>query len=201
MPEPSDHDVVAPILREMLAVGRASGPPEPPAALRARSGRRIRRTVDPKLVLVATTAALVLVALLAVGAVHRAAPPATDVHRRGLHTFSVRPLLCFATPYSGRHSDFPSSAADGASCSTASLLTAGALSVTPDGAGRYTSRLAGIPAEDDAGFPSMTDGGPGNLLLSGASGTGPNRYVVGPAALTGTDVASTSVGGGTARGR
>ena len=196
MSESTEHDIVAP-RPPRDAVGRRGHP----SARVPRRAPRPRRPSDaplpdPKLIVAVAAAVILVVALVTAGATHRSAPSGTDTHHTGSNTFSVRPLLCFATPYSGSRSTAPLlRRGDGTTCSTASALTASALAVTPRGTDAYTSRLAVIPLQDDASFPSMTDGPGGNLLLSGASGAGPERYVVGPAALSGTDVASTSVSG------
>ncbi len=70
MSESTEHDIVAPVLREMLSVGAATRPPESPAELRARGGRRTRRFPDPKLIVAVAAAVILVVALVTAGATH-----------------------------------------------------------------------------------------------------------------------------------
>ena len=197
MPEPTEEEIVRTALQEMLGDVATTRPSESAAELRARPGRRRVRPPDTKLVVALAAALILAVALFTAGALHRSSRQPTPVHRIGGDAFSMRPLLCFAARYQG-------SATDGTTaqvlpgCSSASSLTAAAIGIDisgSSGAG-YSSNLAGIPADDSfAAFPST----PASLvlptstvLLNGTAGSGPDRYVLGPAGLTGGDVASAS---------
>ena len=203
MPEPTDDGVVASALRDVLRTAAATRPPEPPADLRARSGRRARRVPDLKLVLTVAAAVIVVAVLVTAGVVHRSAKEPVHVSGSGRHSFSIRPVLCHAAPYA------PSSAAPTPgglptsgvlpACSPSSALTAANIGISPDadGVGGYSSNLGSIvPDGALAAYPStpgaqVTAGA--TVLLPGEPGAGGGRFVLGPAGITGADVASATV--------
>jgi preprotein translocase subunit SecD len=84
-------------------------------------------------------------------------------------------------------------------CSAASALTAANLGIEPDGSdpAGYTSNLPATPT--DASFATVPSTGASDVtpsdtvLLPGALGTGSTRDVLGPAGVTGVDVASATV--------
>ena len=198
MPEPIDDGGVASVLRDALAAAARTSPPETPAELRARSGRRAHRTPDLTLIVAVAAAVVLVVALVTVGLVHRSARGPDRVTSGGHHSFSIRPVLCYAAPYD------PSSAASTVpgqipTCAPADALTAANLAVTPmaNSSGGFTSNLASIGVDDAlAGVRSTPTGQvtPGaTVLLPGAPGAGPVRYALGPAGVTGADVATATV--------
>ncbi|MGD0881657.1 MAG: hypothetical protein ABSB09_08835 [Acidimicrobiales bacterium] len=190
-----DDDLVPAVIREMLESAGRTAPPMEPTELRRRARRRLSVHVDPKL-LVAVAAVVVLVAaLFGAGTFRNSAHlPTTTVHTRGTDLFLARPVLCLAAPFEGRTSSqalepIPSS------CSPDSALTAARLDTTPsNGGGGWTMNLSSIPP--DASFAPYPSTSPGDdtagsvVLLPGAPGTGPDRYLLGPAQVTGADVAS-----------
>ena len=124
------------------------------------------------------------------------APTATGAATLSAGTFSVRPVLCFAPPASAS-----ASAAVVAlpTCAAASALTAANLHVVPDsgsGAG-FATDLAQVPTDPQFASVASTAAGhdvtAGSVLLPGAGGTGPTRYVLGPAGVTSADVRSATV--------
>jgi hypothetical protein len=198
MPEPTEEDAVRTALREVLAEAGAARPPETAAELRARSGRRTIRLPDAKLLAAVAAAVVLVVALLTAGALHQSSRQPTPVHRSGWNAFSIRPLLCFAPPFRASTVTVP----DGTAlppCSSASALTAANLGIEPDGSdpAGYTSNLPPTPADDSFATVPSTAGShvmpTETVLLPGAPGTGATRYVLGPAGVTGVDVASATV--------
>jgi len=198
MPEPTEEDVVRTALREVLAEAGTARPPETAAELRARSGRRSVRLPDAKLMVAVAAAVVLVVALLTAGALHQSSRRPTPVHRTGGDAFSIRPLRCFAVPFQESAAAVPVGTAL-PSCSSASALTAANLGIEPGGSdpSGYTSNLP--PTPTDASFATVPSTAASHVtptdtvLLPGAPGTGSNRYVLGPAGVTGVDVASATV--------
>ena len=124
------------------------------------------------------------------------APTATGPAPLTAGAFSVRPVLCFAPPASVS----ASTAVDALpTCAAASALTAANLHVVPDSGSvaGYTTALAQVPTDQQFASVASTDAGhdgtDASVLLPGADGTGPTRYVLGPAGVTSTDVRSATV--------
>ena len=197
MSEPTEEDIVGNALRGVLRDVATTRPPESAAELRARSGRRSMRLPDTKLILALAAAVVLVVALLTAGALHQSSRGPVPVHRTGRYDFSVRPLLCSAAPY--EVSATPPEGQGLPACSEASALTAEAIGIepTPSGMDGYSSNLGDIPPDSAfAPFPSTPASQvtpAATVLLPGAPGAGTGRYVLGPAGLTGVDVASASV--------
>jgi len=198
MPEPTEEDVVRTALRSLLAEAAAARPPESPEALRARSGRRTVRLPDPKLMVALVAAVVLVVVLVTAGALHQSSRQPTPVHRTGGDAFSIRPVLCFAAPSQESAEPMPHGTAL-PPCSPESALTAASLGIEPGGgdATGYTSNLPSAPTDDSfASVPSTAASQvtpSTTVLLPGAPGSGSTRYVLGPAGVTGVDVASATV--------
>jgi hypothetical protein len=198
MPEPTEEDVVRTALRSLLAEAAAARPPESPEALRARSGRRTVRLPDPKLMVALVAAVVLVVVLVTAGALHQSSRQPTPVHRTGGDAFSIRPVLCFAAPFQESAEPMPHGTAL-PPCSPESALTAASLGIEPGGgdATGYTSNLPSAPTDDSfASVPSTAASQvtpSTTVLLPGAPGSGSTRYVLGPAGVTGVDVASATV--------
>ena len=113
-------------------------------------------------------------------------PPAAAVASAG---FSIRPVLCYAPPYSvasgNAHATGPLP-----TCSTPTALTASNLRVEVDrnNVNGYTSNGSNIsPDPQFAPYPSTTSSnakGSQTVLLPGGPAEGSARYVLGPAGLT-----------------
>ena len=197
MSEPTEEEIVRTALREQLGDAVSPRPPESAAELRARSGRPSLRLPDTKLVVAVAAALILVVALFTAGALHHSSDQPTPVHHTGGDAFSVRPLLCYAAPYQGPTTD-GTTAQVLPGCSSASSLNALAIGVGVGGSSLagYSSNLAGIPVDDTfAAYPSTPPAQAlpaSTVLLDGTPGSGPDRYVLGPAGLTGGDVASAS---------
>jgi len=111
--------------------------------------------------------------------------------------FSIRPVLCFAPPFT------PGAVPQAAggplpTCAPSSALTPSNLRVTPDSGtvDGYTSNSQIAADPQFAIYPSTPAGSVGNnatVLLPGSPGAGTDRYVLGPAALTGTSVRAAHV--------
>lgn len=100
--------------------------------------------------------------------------------------FSIRPVLCYAPPYSGVAGRSPSTVPL-PGCSPASQLTRANLQVVPSSStvNGYTSDTAIAADPQFAAYPSTTSSGSapgGDVLLPGSSvgGQVPTRYVLGP---------------------
>ncbi len=205
MPEPTDEGVVASALRSALTSAARTRPPESPADLRARSGRRALQAPDLTLVVAVAAAVILVVALVTAGLVHRSAKPPEHVTRGGQHSFSIRPVLCYAAPYdpSSAASTVPGgAAAPGAPlvCPPADALTAANIADSPDpnGGAGYTSDLNSIGVDGalagTRSTPANRDSAGATVILDGSPGSGQARYVLGPAGITGADVATATVG-------
>lgn len=192
MPESNEAEAVRHALREALIAVEATPPPEPGAALRARSGRRAVRMPDAKLVAAAAAVLILVVALLTAGALHRSSQQPSPVHRTG-YAFSVRPVRCFAP-----HDDAAAgpSRPGAVTCTPRSSLTASAIGITPipGSSAGYTSNLGALQPDaqlsDVPSTPATHVTPQATVLLPGAPGGGTERYVLGPAGITGADVAS-----------
>lgn len=111
-----------------------------------------------------------------------------------LDSFSVRPVLCYAPPYSGHGTP----AGPLPSCASDARLTANNLGIEPNqnAVAGYATGPTVPPDPQFASYPSTPNGSdqPGAVvLLPGAPSAGTtNRFVLGPAALTAASVASAS---------
>jgi preprotein translocase subunit SecD len=107
-----------------------------------------------------------------------------------------RPALCYAPPFSVAKGK-KASTGPLPTCSASTELTAANLQVTPDSSNvnGYTSNTN---IQDDPAFatyrstPSLTDNKGDTVLLPGTAANGAGRYVLAPAAMTGTAVKSAS---------
>ncbi len=125
-------------------------------------------------------------------------PPTAPGSATGAVHFTLRPVLCYAPPpvaVTGQATTAPLPA-----CAPASQLTATHLAVEPASGSPvhgYASN-ANIPADPQfatiASTPSDRDVPGATVLLPGSPGAGSQRFVLGPAALTGSSVQSASVG-------
>jgi hypothetical protein len=103
--------------------------------------------------------------------------------------FSIRPVLCYAPAYTGSGATGTSSGSL-PNCGPSFALTASNLGVAP---GSHTFNTAIGPDPQFARFPSASkadNASASTVLLPGAGSAGPPRYVLGPVALTATDVRS-----------
>jgi len=120
------------------------------------------------------------------------APSATATASAG---FSIRPVLCYAPPYSVPPGRAPSTGPLPA-CSPSTQLTASNLQVTPraDNVNGYTADTNIGPDPQFATYPSTTrpnDNLDQDVLLPGTPGEGGDlRYVLGPAGLARSAIAS-----------
>jgi len=202
MSEPIDAAIVQSALQAILEAAGRTSPPESPVELRQRTGRRGTTRVDPKLLLALAAVVMLVVGLFTAGAIHRSAHQPTTVHRGGSHTFSLRPLLCYAVPYTSLPSAISHPAPAPLICSAQSLLTAANIGVNtnsgivtnpipPDGQFAYNPTTP--PAEDVAGttvlLPQFTSA-EGSVNRTTPA---PTRFILGPADMTGADVATASV--------
>ncbi len=108
--------------------------------------------------------------------------------------FAIRPVLCYAPPYAVPLGQNPSTGPL-PTCSPASQLTAANLDVTPasNNVDGFTS-TTNIDADPQfATYPSTTSSSGKQsqvLLLPGTSASGPGRFVLGPAGLTRSAIAT-----------
>lgn len=106
--------------------------------------------------------------------------------------FSLRPVLCYAPPYSVAAGGVPE-AGPLPRCAPASQLTAANLQVEPDqhNVDGYTSNPDVPPADPRfAAYPSTTtESRDQEVLLPGTPAAGPGRYVLGPVGLSRSGVA------------
>jgi hypothetical protein len=194
----AEENRVRSVLQEMLESGATIPPKVGPAELRRRASRRFVPRLDAKVAFGVAAAVVLIVALFAISPHHKTAPGTTSATTakggRASNSFSVRPVLCYAPPF---QVDAGASSSTGPlpTCSTSSQLSAANLQVTPNGGSvnGYTVN-SGIQSDPTfATYPSTSpaDDDPADtVLLPGAPGLGPNRYVLGPTQLTGTDVES-----------
>jgi hypothetical protein len=150
--------------------------------------------------------ALVLVVLLAiVGTVLATGGGGTDPDPHGSparsavagtagSSFSIRPVLCYAPPYSPA---FGQAQPTGPlpTCSASSQLTPSSLNVTPanDNVNGFTADSNVLPDPKFANYPSTPKSGldpKATVLLPGTRIEGSSRYVLGPAGFTRSGVAS-----------
>jgi len=112
--------------------------------------------------------------------------------------FSIRPVLCFAPPYSGASGAAPTNVPL-PTCSASTALTATNLQVEPASniVTGYTYRGDQISADPQfATYPSTTSSNNKQgqvVLLPGALADGPSRYVLGPVGLNRSAIAHARV--------
>jgi hypothetical protein len=203
MPLSTEDERVGAVMREMLAACADSAPPVSAAELHRRARNSLTARVDTKVVLALAAVIILVVALLAAGPLRRTSgsTPAATTHHTGVHTeFSVRPVLCYAPPLS-THSEPVAQAP--LTCGAAYALTAARINVEPGNANvpagyanAYVSNALSPPDPaftDSPSTPPSADRPSSSVLLPGNRSLGPNRYVLGPAALVGADVRSATV--------
>ena len=123
------------------------------------------------------------------------APPATAVANAG---FSIRPVLCYAPPYSVASGQAPTTGPL-PTCSASTALTASNLQVEQDSnnINGYTYNGSNVDSDPQfATYPSTTlsnaHGGQ-TVLLPGGPAEGSARYVLGPAGLTRSAIAHAGI--------
>jgi hypothetical protein len=112
----------------------------------------------------------------------------------GGSAFSIRPVLCYAPPYSPAFGQ-PANTGRLPTCSASSQLTAANLSITPNASNvnGYTANSNIVPDPQFATYPSTATTRvypDATVLLPGTTVEGTGRYVLGPAGLTRSGVAS-----------
>jgi hypothetical protein len=117
-------------------------------------------------------------------------PPAVAANAAG---FSIRPLLCYAPPYAVASGLAPSTGPLPA-CSPSSQLTTSNLQVTPDyNVNGYTVNTNIASDPQFATYPSTASSSARlnqDVLLAGDPAQGSGRYVLGPAGLTRSAIAT-----------
>jgi hypothetical protein len=199
----AEEDRVRSVLQEMLETGATFRPPVGPVELRRRGSRRFVPRPDIKVVVGVAAAVILIVALFAIAPHHKSRPEtasATTVKGgTASNSFLVRPALCFAPPFQVQ-AGANASTGPLPTCSASSQLSAANLQIVPNpgDVSGYTTTTNNI--QPDPAFatypstPSSNDASADTVLLPGIPGEGPHRYVLGPAQLSGTGVASASAG-------
>ncbi|MGO9028190.1 MAG: SecDF P1 head subdomain-containing protein [Acidimicrobiales bacterium] len=165
----------------------------------AKQRRRRRRIVTG---IVSAVVVVLVVATLSLTAGHGggtpstapAAPPPVTGAGASAAVFSLRPVLCYAPPLAVEAGQATATGPLPV-CSPSSALTTANLNVAPDSGDmngytsnsnlRADSRFAAYPST-----PAADDQGSDTVLLPGSGAAGGQRYVLGPATVTGSDVAS-----------
>jgi hypothetical protein len=162
--------------------------------------RRVRRwLIGGITALVLVVVLAVVVAVLATGSSGarpdtRATPGIPVVVAPSGSAFSIRPVLCYAPPYSPTIGQ-AASTEPLPTCSASSQLTPANLGVTPTSSNvnGYTVDSNIDPDPEFASYPSTPKSNlypDATVLLPGTSTEGTGRYVLGPAGLTQSGVAS-----------
>ena len=98
MSEPADQAKTQSAREETLETTGRIRPPESPAELRQRAGRRVTPRINPKLILALAAVVMLVVGLFVAGTIHRSTHRPNTVLQGAPTSLRIRPFPCFAPP-------------------------------------------------------------------------------------------------------